>query len=431
MKIGMNIKKRNYGILFLMLSVFLIMIFLPQMQVMANEPVIVVIDPGHGGENLGAEYDGYTEKKMTMVVARAMKEELEKYENIVVYLTHETDIDMSLRERAEFAKNKQADFLFSLHFNASVKHNLFGSEVWIPAYGDYYVKGYQFGQIQMQEFENMGLYLRGIKTKLNDKGTDYYGILRQCTDLEIPSALIEHCHMDQDNDKPFYQQGEEQWKAFGRMDAQAVAKYFGLKSKEKDIDYSNYPKEALIPSKEAVIPDKTPPEVSEIEVIAIEEATPELTVHIKASDSDSYIQYYKYSLDGGITYSELQKWPRPVWNQSEPDLTCKIPAIFNREIDLRICVYNGFDGFTESNCVTIEPIASYKESVQESVTQKEYREITYELTEMESNRDTHTPSLTGMILLIILIVLIMLILLLLVIRMLFLLKPHSKGKKKR
>ena len=35
-------------------------------------PCIVVIDPGHGGENLGAEYDGYTEKDMTMVVARAM-----------------------------------------------------------------------------------------------------------------------------------------------------------------------------------------------------------------------------------------------------------------------------------------------------------------------------------------------------------------------
>ena len=45
----------------------------------AAEPVVIVLDPGHGGTNLGAEHEGYTEKEMTMVVAKAMKEELEKY----------------------------------------------------------------------------------------------------------------------------------------------------------------------------------------------------------------------------------------------------------------------------------------------------------------------------------------------------------------
>ena len=43
------------------------------------QPVVVAIDPGHGGENLGAECNGYTEKNLTMIVALAMKEELEKY----------------------------------------------------------------------------------------------------------------------------------------------------------------------------------------------------------------------------------------------------------------------------------------------------------------------------------------------------------------
>lgn len=27
----------------------------------AAKPIVVVLDPGHGGENLGAQYDGYTE----------------------------------------------------------------------------------------------------------------------------------------------------------------------------------------------------------------------------------------------------------------------------------------------------------------------------------------------------------------------------------
>lgn len=418
---------KAYIFLLITLAAFL----LPIKTVCADEPVIVVIDPGHGGENLGAEYDGYTEKKMTMVVARAMKEELEKYEDVVVYLTREADIDMSLRERAEFAKEKQADFLYSLHFNASPKHNLFGSEVWIPAVGDYYVKGYQFGEIQMQEFESIGLYSRGIKTKLNDKGSDYYGILRQCTDLEVPSALIEHCHMDQENDKPYYQKGEEQWKRFGKMDAEAVAKYFGLKSKEKGTDYSNYPKVSVNSSEIAVMPDDTPPEISEIELLEVDKETAELTVNIKASDSNSYIQYYKYSFDGGITYSDLQKWPREVWNSSEPSTTCRITAIYDREIDLRICVYNGFDGWTESNCITIEPIPAQNKEETFADEQKNYREIIYDPIGTKEDSAKDTGALIAVIIAVSFIVMFMLILLIVLIRMLLLLMSNKKYHKKQ
>ena len=108
------------------------------------QPVVVAIDPGHGGENLGAECNGYTEKNLTMIVALAMKEELEKYEGIEVYLTREGDKDMSLEERAEFAASKNADFLFCLHFNMSAEHDLFGSEVWVSAFGEEHQEGYSF-----------------------------------------------------------------------------------------------------------------------------------------------------------------------------------------------------------------------------------------------------------------------------------------------
>ena len=78
----------------------------------AAEPIVVVIDPGHGGSNLGTDYLPIPEKHYTMVVALYMKEQLEKYENVKVYLTHTEDIDMSLEERAAFAAEVQADFLF-------------------------------------------------------------------------------------------------------------------------------------------------------------------------------------------------------------------------------------------------------------------------------------------------------------------------------
>ena len=50
----------------------------PVETVSAAEPVVVVIDPGHGGPNLGTDYLPIPEKVYTMAVAQYMKEELEK-----------------------------------------------------------------------------------------------------------------------------------------------------------------------------------------------------------------------------------------------------------------------------------------------------------------------------------------------------------------
>lgn len=218
-------------------SIFLAVIFflgavLFPIRAKADRTVVIVIDPGHGGKNLGAQYEGLTEKEMTLITAKAMKEELEKYEGVAVYLTHEGDENMSIKDRALFAKERDADFLFCLHYNMSEQHTLFGSEVWVPAQGEYYAKGFSFAQIQMKEFTDIGLYSRGIKTRLNNRDENYYGILRYCTQESIPCALIEHCHLDHPKDKPFYQQGEEQLKEFGWMDATAAAKYFGLKDRK-------------------------------------------------------------------------------------------------------------------------------------------------------------------------------------------------------
>ena len=231
-----------------------------------SEQVVVVIDPGHGGENLGGEYEDYTEKEMTMVVANAMKEELEKYEGIKVYLTRNGDQELSLKERCEYAESVNADFLFCLHFNMSKYHTLFGAECWVSAFGENYSKGYSFASAEMDMLEELGLYSRGIKTRLNDKGTDYYGIIRQSTERNIPCVLIEHCHLDQENDQPFYDHNEKLIE-FGRLDATAVAKYFQLSSEELDVDYSGYPNVYVDVPVSVVSPDQTEPDVCMIEVL--------------------------------------------------------------------------------------------------------------------------------------------------------------------
>ena len=126
----------------------------------AYDTLRIVIDPGHGGENLGGEYEDYTEKEMTIVVAEAMKEELEKYEGVSVYLTRNGDQELSLEERCEYAKSVDADFLFCLHFNLSEHHTLFGAECWVSAFGENYSKGYAFASVEMELLQELGLYSR-------------------------------------------------------------------------------------------------------------------------------------------------------------------------------------------------------------------------------------------------------------------------------
>lgn len=324
---------------------------------------VIVIDPGHGGENEGTKENGFLEKSMTMVTAQAMYDELVQYDNVDVYLTHTDDIDMSLKERAQYAAQVNADFLFSIHYNASVDHDLFGSEVWISATPPYNAYGYQFGYQQMLTMKDMGLFLRGVKTKLNERNTDYYGIIRECTALEIPSVIIEHCHVDEERDYPFCDTTEKQ-AAFGKADALSVAKFLGLKSSVLDVDYStssDYPSVSAEKVVQSTLWDETEPDVVQIEEVSTDYDTGEIQVKVTGADYDSPLIYYDYSCDGGMTYSALQSWPgSDVLNNSYNDTfttTIQVPIGITPTIIFR--AYNEFDNFTESNPIVYNQIFLY------------------------------------------------------------------------
>ena len=150
---------------------------------------VIVLDPGHGGDQDGGTFNSYIEKNMTLAVAKAMKTYLENFEGVTVYLTREDDRPMTIQERLDFAKAVNADYFISLHFNLSSLHTLYGSEVWIPSKSTYYNKMYGFADNVMQNFDAMGLYNRGIKTRLGKNG-DYYGVIRIGTEYGIPSCII-------------------------------------------------------------------------------------------------------------------------------------------------------------------------------------------------------------------------------------------------
>ena len=324
-----------------------------------GERTVVVIDPGHGGENRGTIENNHEEKYMTMTTALAMYEELLLYENVDVYLTHREDVDMSLKERAEFARSVDADFLFSIHYNASANHELFGSEVWVSSVSPYNSYGYQFGYEFLTDMRELGLFVRGIKTRLGNGGADYYGIIRQSVALDIPAVILEHCHVDEARDAVFCD-SEEQLKNFGRMDATAVARYFGLKSSVLGVDYSDYSLTEADPSSnmEITAVDTTEPELCVIDYKNADYQEGILELTVSAADPDSPLLYYSYSLDGGRTFSARESWPdSDALTGSYPEsfpLKLEIPPDTAPTVILR--AYNLYDLYTESNVYISEQV---------------------------------------------------------------------------
>lgn len=319
-----------------------------------GDKLVIVIDPGHGGDNRGTIENNHEEKFMTMTTALAMYEELQRYDNVEVYLTRTEDVKLSLKERAEFAVSVDADFMFSIHYNASANHELYGSEVWVSSVAPYNGYGLQFGHEFLSEAREMGLLVRGVKTRLGDEG-DYYGIIRESVALNLPALIIEHCHVDNINDTDFCDTDED-LKAFGIADATAVAKYFGLSSSELNVDYSGYSlTEASATSLNSITKnDDTEPDVCQISLKQEDYEAETVTLEVTAADYDSPLMYYSYSLDGGKVFSERETWPGcDALAGTYTDtftLDLKVPANVTAEIILR--AYNSYDLYTESNLLT-------------------------------------------------------------------------------
>ncbi|WP_024864791.1 N-acetylmuramoyl-L-alanine amidase family protein [Butyrivibrio sp. FCS014] len=323
----------------------------------AATPITIVIDPGHGGvgdRNLGAQYNGFSEKELTLQLATALKAELEKYDNVTVLLTRTTDTILSLDSRAQYAKNVGADFVFSIHFNASNEHEFYGSEVWTSTFGNYYQKGTDFGRIVSGEWNKLGLYQKGVKTKIGSKGQDYYGIIRGCVERGVPCVIMEHAYLDHDYDVSLLRTSGFINK-LAVSDATAIAKYFNLKSTATGADYTGFTYTHAKKPYGRLYQDETGPETCSIKVLAQDAASGNILVEMTTHDSQSPVIYFSYSYDGGRTFCTLQMWDRTKDTQS---FNIKVPSGTNNPVV--VCrSYNNYEKMSESTPVQVTGSFNY------------------------------------------------------------------------
>ena len=156
-----------------------VLFFIPgSVPVFAYDEITIVIDPGHGGADLdeeaqaGAIYsDSLIEKDVDLITAKALYDELSQYPNLNVYMTRFDDTSVGLKERVDFAESVGADLMISVHYNASLYHIFYGSEIYISAFGSCYTTGCGVGSCIMKRWVDYGLDDKGVKTKLNSERT--------------------------------------------------------------------------------------------------------------------------------------------------------------------------------------------------------------------------------------------------------------------
>ncbi|WP_317279134.1 N-acetylmuramoyl-L-alanine amidase [Kordiimonas aquimaris] len=92
---------------------------------------VIVLDPGHGGPdpgNLGVI--GVHEKVITLKIARAIRDELNKTGRYEVHLTRDRDIFHKVRERFRIARRHKADLFISIHADSIQNPKVNGGSVY-------------------------------------------------------------------------------------------------------------------------------------------------------------------------------------------------------------------------------------------------------------------------------------------------------------
>lgn len=87
----------------------------------------IVIDPGHGGNDVGAIRGDITEKEITLDVSKRVRNILEK-KGYKVEMTRDTDKTVSLQDRVAFSESEHPDIFVSIHVNSSEKPEITGIE---------------------------------------------------------------------------------------------------------------------------------------------------------------------------------------------------------------------------------------------------------------------------------------------------------------
>lgn len=100
-----------------------------QARQLGEGPLIVALDPGHGGLDPGAEAGGLTEAALMLTFGRELAEVLRRA-GMTVVMTREEDVFVPLAQRVRIAREARADVFLSLHADALAEGTAVGATIY-------------------------------------------------------------------------------------------------------------------------------------------------------------------------------------------------------------------------------------------------------------------------------------------------------------
>lgn len=183
----------------------------------------VYIGVGHGGSDPGAVANGFKESNLNLAISLGTKPELERH-GVTVKISRTADTDKELTARIKECNAFNPDLALDIHNNAGGGD---GAEI-------YHYSGGGTSKILaknvLDEIVKIGQNSRGLKTKLNSAGKDYFGFIRE---VNAPSVIVECAFVDNKTDIKIIDTSAEQ-KKMGVAIAKGILKTLGITYKPLD-----------------------------------------------------------------------------------------------------------------------------------------------------------------------------------------------------
>ena len=177
----------------------------------------VFIGVGHGGSDPGAVANNVKEKDLNLSIALACRDLLVKH-GVSVKMSRSKDENDTISEEVAECNAYAPDLAVDIHNNAGGGD---GGEVFYHHGGG---KGKTLAENILAEMVKVGQNSRGIKTRTNSNGKDYYAFIRNTS---CPSVIVECAFVDNASDLKILAT-ESQRKSMGEAIAKGILKTLGV-----------------------------------------------------------------------------------------------------------------------------------------------------------------------------------------------------------
>ena len=155
--------------------------------------IVIVIDAGHGGNDMGASHNAQSEKIIVDQIVKKIKSQ-NTNPNLVIHLTRSDDQSISLLDRTKFSNNLNPDLLLSLHVNASQNKETSGIALYFPKEGNQIEASNAIAvKLGNRLSENLSLKLEEVKE----------GPFLMLKNATSPAVILELGYLTNDSDRSY------------------------------------------------------------------------------------------------------------------------------------------------------------------------------------------------------------------------------------